>query len=248
MSGPTALGLALALLLPACEQADAEPAPISAGLAWAAHTSDPAAVAIAPVVTSGILIETAWMAFDDVHLVLAEQCDDPGAAAVPVPGLTTRNLLQPVRPTQFPAAPTSYCRLVFRLAPAHTPIPVGAPVELLDRSAVITGRTRGGVPFRIVSSSTDVIVLEGTTAFAIDYLQPALAVSLDVARSLSEVDLDSGTPAGAGRIEIHDFQNVPLLDGFHANLREAFRLYRDTDQDGTLEAEERSTALAEATP
>lgn len=220
-----------------CDVTETGNPPLRAQMALTAHASEPAATA---------MVASAWASFGDLRLVQGEVCDAPGETEIDIPSPGAVDLVTVRPPMEFGAERADYCRVRVPLARARAGIPPDAPAELADHSLVIRGTTPGGTPYLIVSSiEREADVRSRGAPFPLDRARRALVLSFDETQWFAGIDPDSGMPGGDGTIRITEAENRALLDAFEANVESALELYRDTDEDGTLDPEDLAELLAQ---
>lgn len=239
----------LALAGHGCTVTETGNPPLSAKMSLTAHSSDVAAVGIAPATGAAFTVDSAWVAIGDVRFVRAAVCDLPGATEVDVPGPLVRDLALAPSPIDFAIAGDDYCRVRVPLERAQAPLPPEAPPELLDASVVIVGRRADGRTVLVRSRrALEIDTRSRGAPFALRDREAAVLLSFDVARWLAGVDVEGAAPGADGRVVIDDVQNRPQLEVFEANLEAALALYRDLNDDARLEPDEAMSPLASGGP
>jgi hypothetical protein len=200
-----------------------------------AHSSDPAAVAVGA--GGAVVVDQAWLALDpmvwfpsfDCVGTIAGESADFGTADHAAAGAVLE---------EFELSETTYCRALLPFVPAAAPLPDGAPADLEGSSVVITGEVvASGTPFRLVSRlERTVDIRKVGQGFELDADRPGLFLGFDVATWFAGVDLASAELDGDGVAVIDETTNAELLSAFESDLAAGVELYRDLDQDGSVDA------------
>lgn len=216
-------------------------------MALLTETTSPNEFSIGPGGSIAV-VEQAWVGFGDVRLVSDTGCDEIDEVEFDVPVPTPVDLAAGPAVVTFDVVMDDFCRVRVPMARAVAPLPAGAPPELDDAAIALSGTRADGMPFLIVSrSEREADVRSRTVPFAIDEGLRALLMAFDVAVWLDGVDLAGATVVG-GRVLIDDDNNSVILDVLEDNVEEALRLYRDGDEDGELDPEDRMELLANGGP
>jgi hypothetical protein len=228
-----AAGLALAAT--GCEGTETGN-PFQVELRADAHSSDPAAVAVGE--GGAVVVSQAWLALDPIAMAPAGDC---AAAEVSTADFgTADHAAAGAVLEELELDEGDYCRALLPFVRAAVPLPEGAPPELEGSSIVITGEiTATGTPFRLVSRLEQTIDVHALSAlggrFDLAADQPGLFLGFDVARWFAPVDLASAELDGDGVAVIDDSSNTGLLSAFETDMAAGIELYRDLDQDGSVD-------------
>jgi hypothetical protein len=237
--------VALAVIATACTVTETGNPPFAGQMALTADTSDPDVVGLGGG-TGAAIVEEAWVGIGDIRFVRAVVCDAPGETEVDVPGPVIAELVAEPAVVSVELAGDDYCRVRVPLDRVGA-LPSGAPPDLVDRSVVLLGRRSDGTPFRIASRiERESDVRSRGAPFELSEGLRAVVLAFDLALWLEDVDLGTATVDADGTIRVDDDTNRDLLDAFEASAERALRLFRDTDQDGVLDPEDRTELLAEA--
>jgi len=235
------------LLMTGCTITETGNPEFAGQMALLTDTSNPADISIGPGGTIAI-VDQAWMGFGDLRLVSDPGCDEIDEINTDIPVPSPVDLAAGPAIVPFDGTTDEFCRVRVPMRRATVPLPMGAPPELADASIALAGSRPDGTPFLVVSRrEREADVRSRTTPFALDDGLSALVMAFDVATWLEGVDL-SGAEVVGGRILINDSSNRPLLDVFENNVETALRLYRDLDEDGVLDPEDRMDLLADGGP
>jgi hypothetical protein len=145
----------------------------------------------------------------------------------------------------FAVADVDYCRMVFELYRAKTPLG-DAPPELEGHSIFVRGARADMTPFVIRSQLTSEADLRAPKdkPFRVKSATSALILGFDVGMWLEDLDLDALQPGTDGTIAIDEDHEQATLAAFEKHVNEAMDLYRDHNADGTLDATEVKAPLA----
>lgn len=230
-----AAGLVLAALAAAGCAGTETGNPFQVELRADAHSSDPEAIAVGA--GGAVVVSQAWLALDPIFLfptfdcigTITDESADFGTADHAASGAVLE---------EFAIDEGEYCRALLPFVRAAAPLPAGAPAELEGSSVVITGQVvASGTPFRLISRlerTIDVRTVGQGFALAAD--RPGLFLGFDVATWFAGVDLATAELDGEGVAVIDDASNPELLSAFEAELAAGIELYRDLDQDGSVDA------------
>lgn len=237
-----------ALTVASCTVTETGNPPFAAQMALTTDTSDPDTVALGSGVAP-VVVQEAWVSIGDVRFVRASECDAPGETEIDIPGPIVAELAGEPSVIEFELGGADYCRVRVPLSRTRAPLPTGAPAEMLDHSLLVRGERADGTPFLLLSRiEREADVRSRGEPFDLGEARRAVVLAFDVARWLTGVDLDGAEVGADGVIRIDERTNDAQLDAFEANVDAALRLFRDTDEDGALDAEERSELLAEGAP
>lgn len=239
------LSLATAALAASCTVTETGNPPLRAQMALTAETSDPSVVSIGGGASpSALIVHSAWIGVGDIRFVRAEICDVPGETEIDVPGPIVADVTGAPYVVELELDADDYCRVRVPLDRVEA-VPTGAPAELLDHSIVITGERADGTPFRIASRiEREADIRARTAPFALDEAQRAVVLAFDFALWLGGIDLAAAVVSPDGTIVVDEDDNRDVLDAFEANADRALRLFRDIDEDGALDVDERAELLA----
>lgn len=231
-----AAGLALAALAAAGCEGTETGNPFQVELRADAHSSDPGAVAVGE--GGAVVVTEAWLALDPIAMAPAGDCTDAEVSAADFG--TADHAASGAVLEQLELDEGEYCRALLPFVHAAAPIPEGAPPELEGSSVVIIGEiTASGTPFRLVSRLEQTVDVHALSAlggrFDLTADQPALFLGFDVARWFAPVDLASAELDGEGVAVIDDTSNQDLLGAFETDMAAGIELYRDLDQDGSVD-------------
>ncbi|MDD9945235.1 MAG: hypothetical protein OXU20_29600 [Myxococcales bacterium] len=208
--------------------------------------SSAAQVQLEPGGNAEVLVEEAWIVLGDVRFIPGNDCDSghDDAGRVDISGPTVVELLSDPAPLSFEVEDREYCRVRLPLERADE-VPRSAPEALEDHAVVLIGSLADGTPFEVRSrDKREAEVRSRSEPFRLGGAEAGLLLAFDVGRWLEGLDLAGAEDDGDGRIVIDDDDNRDLLDQFEQNMREALELFRDLDEDGQLDDDERSNPLA----
>jgi hypothetical protein len=195
-------------------------------------TASPGQQAI--VLRSGVHVDEVWVAVEKFHLVEATVCDDGADEETDFEGPIIANLVDQTPGTSSPVAivPGSYCRLELELHEvAADELPAGAPAELAGAALFIRGTRSDGRPFTVRSKQKVDFRLEASDAPIPISGDNPLIVGIELGAMMTALDLGTLTD---DPIVIDETTNPDRLAALEQALREAARLFRDDDDDGTL--------------
>ena len=193
-----------------------------------------------------IVVREAWVVLGDVRFIPGSDCDsgDDDEGRIDVPGPTVVELVAAPEPFVFDLEDRDYCRVRVPLERADE-VPGAAPEALEDHAIVLLGSLADGTELEVRSrDKREAEVRSRTEPFRLGDAEASLLLAFDVGRWLDGLDLESAARDDDGRIVIDDDDNGELLDQLEENMREALELFRDLDDDGRLDDDERSTPLA----
>lgn len=198
--------------------------PVPADVTVQARSSSPDRVDVgAPAgVTS---VEEAWLAIDRIRFVRGTVCDGPGEQEIDADGPFVRDAAALVPdPIAATLPPDAYCRVRLRLEPAED---VGeGPTELRDHTLYVSGVRSDGVPWVFRSREDFDLDVRSVEPIPFEEATDALVVSLDVARWLEAIDLDTVAPAD-GVVRIEAGSNDGLRIALEEQLASIFDLLDD---------------------
>lgn len=236
------------VLFASCAVTETGNPPFAAQMALTADSSDPT-VATVGNGSGALVVHETWVALGDIRFVRAEVCDEPGETEVDLPGPIVAELVAEPEVLFFEPGGGDYCRVRVPLERAEAPLPPGAPAELVDHSIVIRGERADRTPFLLASRiNREADVRSRTGPFELDEASRAVVLAFDVALWFEGIDLSTAEVGGEGSIVVDETSNDDVLDAFEANAEHALRLFRDADEDGALDDDERSELLAEGAP
>jgi hypothetical protein len=189
-------------------------------------------------------VKQAWIVVGDVRFVQQETCETPPKEA-DIPGPVTIELVWKPKALEFAVEDTDYCRVVFPLRRAKAPLGE-APPELEDHSIFIKGERADKTPFELRSRLTteaDIRAPEDKP-FRVKDATSALILGFDLGLWLADIDLDALEPNADGVILIDEDNEPDSLAVFEERVNEAMELYRDRDDDGTLDSSEEKAPIA----
>jgi len=230
-----AAGLALAALAAAGCAGTETGNPFQVELRADAHSSDPGAVAVGE--GGAVVVSQAWLALDAIAWFPAFDCvgtiSDDSADFGTADHAAAGAVLE-----EFELVEGTYCRAVLPFVHAAAPLPEGAPAELEGSSLVITGEVAAsGTPFFLVSRLERTIDIRAVgQGFTLESDRPGLFLGFDVATWFAGVDLAGAELDGDGVAVIDDTSNPDLLSAFESDLAAGIELYRDLDQDGSVDS------------
>jgi hypothetical protein len=166
-----------------------------------------------------------------VNFVSADDCETGAEGVVELVGVGPVDLLLPednVR--ELDVRQDAYCAadLVLSAAPIE-----GVPADLAGRSLVLRGRRADGTPFvwsTAAGISVNLPVLDAL--FLIDAEHADHVLTLDVARMLSPMALDSAVVGGDGVAHLDAPENAMIGAMLNNSVGPATTLHRDPDGDG----------------
>lgn len=199
-----------------------------------AHSSDPAAVAVGQ--GGAVEVDEAWLALDPIVWFPSFDCVGTVASDAADFGTADHAAAGAVLEA-FELPEGEYCRALLPFVPAGGPLPAGAPPELAGSSIVITGEVVAtGTRFRLVSRLERTVDIRMVgDGFELDADRPGLFLGFDVATWFAAVDLAGAELDGDGVAVIDDSSNPELLTAFEGDLAAGVELYRDLDQDGSVD-------------
>lgn len=196
---------------------------------------------------SSTYVKQAWIVVGDVRFVQEKSCDTPPKEA-DIPGPVTIELVWKPKALDFAVEDTAYCRVVFPLRRAKAPLGA-APPELEDHSIFIKGIRADMTPFEIrsrITSEADIRAPKNKP-FRVKDAASALIIGFDLGLWLKDIDLDALEPNADGLILIDEDHEQDSLALFDDRVNQAMELFRDKDDDGTLDASEEKVPLASGT-
>ena len=196
-------------------------------------------------------IDALWVVLGDLRFVMDEDCASDRDTRITVRGPIVADLS--AGPTELDAllADGAYCRVRVPLARAQADDLADdrAPDALDGQSVLLEGRRPDGTAFSILSRIKRELELRTRgEPFTLERASRAMILSLDVAAWLDGVDLDGAVPDASGTVVIDEAHDRARLAAFEDNLAASLRLYRDLDEDGTLDDRELSQELAGSAP
>ncbi len=215
--------------------------PIRAEVRVHAHSSVPAAVAVA-VGAGGAVVTGTWIAAGGLELI-GSDCAEASGQTGPLPagdyasGGAPQLALELLDPVQ--------CAARVRVTPAAA---VGdAPTALVGHTVLLVGTRRDGTPFQLRTTAAGTLTLAATaSSFTLDEDMPALFLGFDVATWLDGVDLDGAVANGSGLVLIEPATDPARVAAFDAALAAGVELYRDRDGNGRVDGPD-DTLLARGT-
>lgn len=193
-----------------------------------------------------VVVEEAWIVLGDVRFIPGTGCESGTneAGRIDIPGPGAVDLVSDPERLVFALEDQGYCRVRLPLERADA-LPAGAPEALEDHAFVLIARLADGTPLEVRSrDKREAEVRSRTEPFRLGDAEASLVLAFDVGRWLDGIELESATRDDDGRIVIDDDDNRELLDEIEANMRESLELFRDLDDDGRLDDNERSVPLA----
>jgi len=196
-----------------------------------AHSSNTPEIAVA-VDDGGAVVTRAWLSIDDLSLYHADVCGDTRAL---VPTASAADHAEPAALTVSASLEAAeYCRLSLPFVAATA----AQNPDLAGLSIVIEGTTAAGTPFELTSDIEITVEFEPPSdAISLSPSFGGLFVGFDVASWFEGIDLDAGALTGSDLI-IDSTSNSAILDVFENNLGSGVELYRDSNENGQLEAED----------
>ena len=212
--------------------------------------SEPGALTL----SSGVVVDEAWVVLDRVRLRTAEECgkhDETTDVPAPIAAEIVSGQMIPARPV-LDAEATTYCRVELRFDDLDADVLLDVPPELPDRSILVRGERADGVAFEIAADFKDSFRLDAEAApFAVPAGEGGLLVGFAMDEWLDATALDGadvGTRDGQPFVAIGPGDNDALYAAFRNALRESARLFRDQNRDGALNASERAEVLGVGIP
>jgi hypothetical protein len=193
-------------------------------------------------------VKQAWIVVGDVRFVQEKKCETPPKEA-DIPGPVTIELVWKPKALDFAVEDTDYCRVVFPLRRAKAPLG-DAPPELEDHSIFIKGERADMTPFQIrsrITSEADIRAPKNKP-FRVKDATSALIIGFDLGMWLKDIDLDALEPNADGTILIDEDHEQDSLALFEDRVNQAMELFRDKDDDGSLDASEEKAPLASGMP
>ena len=212
--------------------------------------SEPGALTL----SSGVVVDEAWVVLDRVRLRTAEECgkhDDTTDVPAPIAAEIVSGQMIPARPV-LAAAATTYCRVELRFDDLDPGVLEDVPTDLPDRSILVRGERADGVAFEIAADYKDSFRLDAEAMpFAVSEGEGGLLIGFAMDEWLDGAALEAaevGTRDGQPFIAIGSGDNRPLYEAYRNALRASARLFRDQNRDGALNASERSEVLGLGVP
>jgi hypothetical protein len=191
-----------------------------------ARSTDPQAWAVSESAGGGVISE-AWVSLGEVDFLEEGRCTYLGELIYPGgPTLAVIDLAADGVKVEMELQAAAYCGVAFPLDQVTPELPDGAPEELHDNSAVVTGEREDGVAFKLVYPEQDELELAAEVGlFDLSYDGDALLFAFDVSILMDGVDLDSAELEPDGTIFIDATSNPELLEAFEVNLECSLELY-----------------------
>jgi hypothetical protein len=199
-------------------------------------------------------VERAIVIVGDVRFVLDDDCGNDADTRITMPGPTLVTLTDGPSPYQVALQDGAYCRIRLPLVRAGVGMGTfgddagGATPSLLEgHSVLVTGRRSDGAPFTVRSRSrSELSVRSRDEPFVLGEAGRALILAFDAGIWWDGVDLDGAVPDASGAVTIDDATDRASVSAFEANLSRSLGLFRDGDEDGTLDTAELEDELAAA--
>lgn len=207
-----------------------------------AYEAAPAAGAKSIQLSTGVTVDELWVVTSKLRFRQGTDCsadeaaiDDPGPRVADLAGPGFVGGAIDVKRETGP-----YCRLRLEFDPIKADsLPAGAPAELADASVLMRGHRSDGTPFLVRSKMSGEFRLDPKGAsFDIVEGQSALVIGFEIGKVTSALGLDS---LGGNPIQIDDQNNQDALKAFEDALKASGGLFRDGNDDGTLEPGERAS-------
>lgn len=238
-----------ALSLAACAGTETGNPSFDGSLGYDAYSSAPRAVALtrsAPE-PEAVKLDNAWLVLGDVQLLQGAACAAATSSSAEVPGLGAGDHAGGhAAVTAFALEAGKYCgaRLPFMLGGSK--VPNQAPDSLHQESIVLRGKLPDGRAFELRSHlQTSVLLRAHDAGFVLDGAHAGVVIGFDVARWLGALDWSRAEPDDTGLLLVSADKNEALLRSFEQALPLGIALFRDTDHDGTLDAEHAPIADAQ---
>lgn len=188
---------------------------------------------------------SAWIALEQFGFQRAGECsDEPSydtSAAMTVDLLAADLSYEPPMITKKTG---EYCRLNLRASPASKEmLPDSAPRELNRWPVVVVGERKDGVAFQINAELERGLGLAGAAqGFRLSEGPQRLIVGFDLQSWIDEESL-AGIE-GEEPIVIDKDNHSDVLDDFQKRVRRSARLFRDANENGRIDADERNAPMA----
>lgn len=190
----------------------------------------------------GLRVEEAWVVLGRVRFVASETCEKDDRDRSDWEGRQVFDLVRAADRLTFALADMTYCRVRIEFTRFDDPPPPGVREDLEGHSIVIAGRRGDGVPFVIRSREHPELEIRAVNgAFEIG---PRLLLAFDFGVWMSGLDLDSLEPVD-GMVQIDEGRNVDRLRQFEQAVEGSLELFRDDDENGELNDDERRRPLTE---
>jgi len=218
----------LLAVLPACSSTETGNPGSGSKLTFQTKSVSPGSVMVGDA-TSELDVGAVWLSLNSVTL---SPCDG-GAPGALLGDWVVDATANPTTAVVVPAG--SYCGLELVVGPAPS-LPASAPAALQGQSALVVGKRRDGVVFRVQSSATTSIAL-GNNGYPLVLPHSALLV-VDVAMLLGNVGIAGFTPNAANEVDIEITHYRDPTQKFEANLAKAITLHDDVNGNLRLDPNE----------
>jgi hypothetical protein len=180
----------------------------------------------------------AWLVLEEFELRPVGACDVDGQQLIVAPVLVDLfSATMPPELTGITPDPAGYCRIEFKWDGFET-APAGAPANLTNHSILVQGTTGDGTPFVIRTRRDDDLRIQTAGAgLVVDDALARLFIGFDMSVALAGIDFASAVETGGVIFVDHD-SNTTLREVFDNNIVSATKLFRDSDDDGSLDSDE----------
>lgn len=205
------------------------------------YEAPPAAGTKGLQLSTGVVVDDLWVATSRFRFRQGADCSvDETKVDVPGPlvaDLAGQGFIGGARDINRSSGPYCRLRLEFEALKAKD-LPSGAPVELTDASVLMRGKRADGTPFVVRSKINGEYRLDAKgQPFDLPEGQNSLVIGFEIGALTSSLGLDSlsGNP-----ILVDDNNNKTALQQFEIALKSSSGLFRDGNDDGALEPNERA--------
>lgn len=215
-----------------------------AQLEFTAYAGDPGGLTLA----SGVTIDEAWIVLNGARFLTSAECvegQEGEAEVIEEPTFA----IELISGREYPSAPLrsmppgSFCELRLDLTSTETAeLPEGADAALSGHSLLVRGHRADGVAFTILMEEDEALELDARMMpFDLEKGEHSLLIGFAIDEWFINFDL-SAQPND--ELIIDEASQSELLDTFKENFQHSLRLFRDSNNDRILQADERTAPLA----